>query len=132
VTVLAVAAVGAAVATGSIGRGLPAGFSPGTVALPSGTAAETPLSGFASPVATAAARAVPSASHVPSPGPAAIPTPVPSAIARPVIHITKPGESLTSIAALYGVTPQAIRRANHLRDANLLRIGQKLVIPRRG
>ena len=39
------------------------------------------------------------------------------------------GESLTSIAAQYGVTPQAIERANKLKDANLLRIGQKLIIP---
>jgi LysM repeat protein len=46
-----------------------------------------------------------------------------------VIHIVEPGESLTSIGALYGVTPQAIRQANHITDPNLLRIGQKLIIP---
>jgi len=66
---------------------------------------------------------------IPSPTASATPTATPSPSPTPVVHIVKPGESLTSIAARYGVTPQAIRRANHLKSANLLRIGQKLVIP---
>ena len=59
------------------------------------------------------------------------PTPAPTQAVLPlVIHIVLPGESLTSIGAIYGVTPQAIRHANHIKDPNLLRIGQKLIIPR--
>jgi N-acetylmuramoyl-L-alanine amidase len=40
------------------------------------------------------------------------------------------GESLTSIAAEYGVTPQAITHANNIEDPNLIRVGQRLIIPR--
>ena len=121
--VLAVAAVAAAVGTGSLDRWLPAGFLPGTVALPSAPAAETPAAVSALPVESA------SPTDVASPSPTASPTPVPSIAASPVTHIVKAGESLISIAADYGVTPQAIRRTNGLKDANLLRVGQKLIIP---
>jgi N-acetylmuramoyl-L-alanine amidase len=66
---------------------------------------------------------------VTSPIPSTSSTPVPTVAPSPVVHVVKSGESLTSIAALYGVTPQSIRRANNLKDANLLRVGQRLVIP---
>jgi len=39
------------------------------------------------------------------------------------------GETLTAIAARYGVTPQQIRQVNNLQDPKLLMVGQKLVIP---
>ena len=45
-------------------------------------------------------------------------------------HIVKPGESLSAIAAAYKVSVSAILKANNLSSPNLLRVGQKLFIPR--
>ena len=44
-------------------------------------------------------------------------------------HIVKKGETLSEIAAAYGVTPGVIVRLNKLRNANTIRVGQKLFIP---
>jgi LysM repeat protein len=44
-------------------------------------------------------------------------------------HIVKKGETLSSIAASYGLSAGEIARANRLKDADLVRRGQKLVIP---
>jgi LysM repeat protein len=41
----------------------------------------------------------------------------------------QPGETLSSIARDYGVSFQAILDANGLEDANLIQVGQELVIP---
>ncbi len=45
------------------------------------------------------------------------------------VHVVQKGETLTSIAARYGVTPQQIRDANNLTNPKLLVVGQQLVIP---
>ena len=45
------------------------------------------------------------------------------------VHVVQKGETLTAIAARYGVTPQQIRQVNNLQDPKLLMVGQKLVIP---
>lgn len=45
------------------------------------------------------------------------------------MHEVERGESLASIAKKYGVTPEAIADANGLSDANLIRVGQQLLIP---
>ncbi|MCG2769259.1 MAG: LysM peptidoglycan-binding domain-containing protein [Chloroflexota bacterium] len=44
-------------------------------------------------------------------------------------HIVKWGENLTKIAAMYGVTVEAIMTANGLTNPNLIYAGQKLLIP---
>lgn len=44
-------------------------------------------------------------------------------------HEVKPGESLSTIAAAYGVRISAIVEANQLRDAHMIRVGQKLFVP---
>jgi len=44
-------------------------------------------------------------------------------------HIVRPCETLFSIGRLYGVSPYAIARANHLWNPNLIYVGQCLVIP---
>jgi LysM repeat protein len=41
----------------------------------------------------------------------------------------QPGETLSSIARLYGVTYEAIMEANGMDDPNLLEVGQELIIP---
>jgi LysM repeat protein len=45
------------------------------------------------------------------------------------VHVVRRGENLTRIAAHYGTTVYAIVRANGLRNANLIYVGQRLVIP---
>jgi len=45
------------------------------------------------------------------------------------MHEVKAGESLASIARQYGVTPEQIAEANGLSDANLIRVGQQLLVP---
>lgn len=47
-----------------------------------------------------------------------------------IIHVVRPGETLSSIARLYGVTPGAVAAANGLADPDLILVGQKLKIPR--
>ncbi len=44
-------------------------------------------------------------------------------------HVVKSGETLSEIAAAYGVTVTALVRANGLKNANAIRVGQKLFIP---
>jgi LysM repeat protein len=44
-------------------------------------------------------------------------------------YVVQPGDILTRIAFRFGVTVQAIVTANHMANANLLNVGQVLVIP---
>ncbi len=46
-----------------------------------------------------------------------------------VTHVVQPGETLGSIAALYGVNAADISAVNGITNPNLLRAGQQLVIP---
>ena len=47
-----------------------------------------------------------------------------------VRHRVERGESLYRIGLAYGVTPEALARANGLRDATRIEVGQVIVIPR--
>jgi LysM repeat protein len=44
-------------------------------------------------------------------------------------HTVKTGETLSAIAAAYGVKTSVIAEANNIRDPNTIRVGQKLFIP---
>jgi len=44
-------------------------------------------------------------------------------------HTVKPGETLHSIANTYGIKADSIIRANNISNPNLLKAGQKLLIP---
>ena len=44
-------------------------------------------------------------------------------------HVVRPGETLSEIASAYGVTLNALVRANGLKNANAIRVGQKIFIP---
>lgn len=44
-------------------------------------------------------------------------------------HVVASGDTLSAIATAYGVKIDAIIKANNLKDANSIRIGQKLFIP---
>lgn len=46
------------------------------------------------------------------------------------IHTVQPGESLLSIALLYGVTVEELQEANELDNPDAIFIGQELIIPR--
>lgn len=46
-----------------------------------------------------------------------------------VTHIVQPGETLSTIAADYGVAATDLATANNLTNPNMLRVGQKLLIP---
>ena len=48
------------------------------------------------------------------------------------VHVVQPGETLSSIAARYGTTAQAIARANGLSNPNYIYAGQRLTIPTGG
>jgi LysM repeat protein len=49
---------------------------------------------------------------------------------EPGTHIVQPGESITSIATQYGITPTELADANpDVADWNLIFVGQQLVIP---
>jgi nucleoid-associated protein YgaU len=73
-------------------------------------------------------------SPTPSPSPSPVPTvsptlsPTLSPTPTPVVYRVKQGDNLASIAARYGVTVQAIKNANKLKNA-IIHVGQKLVIP---
>jgi len=45
------------------------------------------------------------------------------------VHIVRPGENLWRISRHYGVTVDELRRANGVRDAHTLQVGQALRIP---
>jgi hypothetical protein len=73
----------------------------------------------------------PTAPPVPTPRPSASPSPSasPEPSPTPRVHTVKRNENLTQIAAKYGVTVAAVVEANGLKNANLIEVGQKLVIP---
>ena len=45
-----------------------------------------------------------------------------------IVHVVRRGETLNSIAQLYGVSIAQIKTLNGLKDGNLIRVGQKLII----
>jgi len=53
----------------------------------------------------------------------------PTSTPTPLVHVVKPGETLATIAATYGVSLEALIAANRLSDPNLIYPGQELVIP---
>jgi LysM repeat protein len=44
-------------------------------------------------------------------------------------HVVQKGETLSTIAARYGVSTSELARANRLKDADLVKRGQKLIVP---
>ena len=92
--------------------------SPSTGATPAGTtaSADTPTPPpTQSPSSSARSSATPAATRKPSP--------------TSIIHVVVRGETLTSIAARYGVTAKAIQDANKIVDQNVIQTGDRLVIP---
>jgi LysM repeat protein len=61
--------------------------------------------------------------------PTATPTPVPPTPPPERIHIVARGDTLSEIAAKYGVAQDLITKANAMDNPNMLYVGQKLIIP---
>lgn len=59
-------------------------------------------------------------------------TPPPPPAHCPIHYTVQRGDTLTKIAARYGVTVSAIANANHITNVNRIYVGQHLVIPCRG
>lgn len=57
-------------------------------------------------------------------------TATPALAGEDVIHIVQPGETLSSIARQYGVSYYKIAVHNGIRNPNLLKVGQRLRIPK--
>ncbi|HIP87126.1 MAG TPA: LysM domain-containing protein [Anaerolineales bacterium] len=56
-------------------------------------------------------------------------TATPTVTPTPIIHVVQRGETLSGIAALYGVSVEALQVVNGIENPLLLREGQELVIP---
>jgi len=84
-----------------------------------------------SPSATPSPSVSPTASPKPSISatPKATATPKPTATTKPKNYTVKSGDLLSKIAAKFGVTTTALMTANKITNANLIKVGQVLVIP---
>ncbi len=71
--------------------------------------------------------AVPTNTPVATPTPAVTDTPIPEPTPR--IHVVQSGETLSGIAAAYGVTTQDLIDANDISNPSLVVVGQELKIP---
>jgi LysM repeat protein len=58
-----------------------------------------------------------------------VPVDVDTPPADVIVHVVLDGETLASIAALYGVSVDAIAMINYLDDVNVIHVGQQLFIP---
>ncbi len=87
----------------------------------------------ASPSSSASPSASPSASATPKPSVSATAkptaTPKPTASAKPKTYTVQAGDLLSKIAAKFGVTTTALMTANKITNANLIKVGQVLIIP---
>lgn len=57
------------------------------------------------------------------------PTDEPTAAATPIVYVIQSGDTLSGIAATYGVSVEALQAANGIANPLLLQVGQELVIP---
>jgi LysM repeat protein len=101
-----------------------------------GGAATNSPSPSAGPSATPAPTAATSGRSSTAPGspiaprsPTATATSTPTPTATPQVHVVVKGETLSGIAAQYGVTVAAIQDANGITDTSLIFVGERLVIP---
>lgn len=91
------------------------------------------------PAVAGSASAEPSVTAQPSPGyeiaptatplQTALPSPTPTLPPSQTVHTVKKGETLITIAKLYGTTAAAIRTANNLKTTSPIHEGDKLTIP---
>ncbi|WP_296632763.1 LysM domain-containing protein [Rhodoluna sp.] len=99
-----------------------------TEATPSPSTSPSPT---VSPSPSASPKPTVSATPTVSPSPKASPTPSPSpSVSAPAkTYKVVAGDSITAIAKKFGVTSTALMAANKIANANLIKIGQVLIIP---
>jgi LysM repeat protein len=66
-----------------------------------------------------------------TPRPTTRPTPIPTPVPTPIVYVVQAGDSLDAIARKFGVSVDALSRANRIGNPDQLAQGQKLIIPRR-
>src|ERR1051325_10648477 len=103
---------------------------PRTPAVPAADAAAETL---AAPALVALDVAPPEPSPTPTPAPAFESDFLPATIApaqppKPITHTVEEGESVRMLAAKFGISPETIMAANNLRNPDMLKVGQDLVI----
>lgn len=84
------------------------------------------------PIPTVAPTLTPATTPSATPPPSPTPPPPETPPATPVpatTYVVQEGDSLNSIAAAYGVTPEALAAANGIEDPDLIEIGAVLLIP---
>ena len=104
---------------GALQRNPPLASSPGPAS----------AAGPPSPSPFSAAVSGPAATGKPKPALTSTPGPAHRVRTKSVTHIVRPGETLTRIAASYGVTILQIAKANKILDPNFIVTNQVLVIP---
>ncbi|HYZ47144.1 MAG TPA: LysM peptidoglycan-binding domain-containing protein [Actinomycetota bacterium] len=57
---------------------------------------------------------------------------VPGHVSVSSVHVVRPGDTLSSIAAAYGTSVASLARANRIRDVNLIFVGEELRVPAGG
>ncbi|MBM4436171.1 MAG: LysM peptidoglycan-binding domain-containing protein [Actinobacteria bacterium] len=72
------------------------------------------------------------ATPTPEPTPTATPQPRPTPSPTPLVYSVRPGDSLSAIAARFGVTVEALVQANRIVNPDSLSVGQPLTIPSPG
>ncbi len=100
---------------------------------PTPTATETPTD-TPTMTPTMAPSPTPTASATPTATPSATATdsgdtPISDEFPETVVHVVVAGDTVSALAIEYGSTVAAINRANGLNAANLIAIGQRLIIP---
>ena len=81
--------------------------------------------GEETPEPVASPSLVPTELVLPSP----TPLPLPTATPAPYVYVVQEGDTMYSIAAVYGLTLEELVAANDLADPSLIRPGDELIIP---
>ncbi len=95
-----------------------------------GTVTASPAASIVVLATRDAGRPATTAASTVSPGSSRTRTSRPSPTPTPRVHVVVEGETLTAIAARYGVTVNAVADANSITNARLIYVGERLVIPR--
>ena len=117
-----VGVLGSADPGASAGSAVPA--TPAPTATPDVTPAPTPVASASEAPVSAPPSAVPA-----SGAPSADPSDLPSSSPTGASYRVRPGDTLSGIAARYGLTVRALRQANGIAPGGIIRPGQVLLIP---
>jgi LysM repeat protein len=94
-----------------------------------GTVTASPAASIVVLATRDAGRPATTAASTVSPGSSRTRTSRPSPTPTPRVHVVVAGETLTAIAARYGVTVNAVADANSITNARLIYVGERFVIP---